>query len=430
VRGLAPWLRALEEGRRRRPSPFLSAQPLPKRLCVPVERLLDRDRLLLSGVLLGWSRDGNHLLSYTRRDGEYELHVWRTRPGAASPARLFVSVPLFGKAGGRDAGPFGDDERDLLLLHVVESACGQLLLVHASPVAHDENTPRGSNVEAAVGAEACERLLTVLRAPWSVAACERASLRTASCRYTSVPPHPPFHPSLSLLPDCGVAGRARLLLPTGEGLMELSVSLAAPDSAAEGGLAWAEEPPAAPDAPPPAAQLGARAVLQPLRTFLCEPFLARALAPALAQGFRVVDYTVQLVSSQTGDPGPLGSREPLAILLVVAVLRGGDEAAAGRPLEMLLALQGGTARMLRTRQLRPRGAAELAAGAAAECATLRRAAHAPRRCAAQLPHSSDNGSMLARWRSADVLRHPSLPLAILGFGLSQPEGGGPDVDDA
>ena len=124
-RGLSPWLRSAEEGRPHSRTPWPHA--LPARLCFAVERLADAQHTLFSGVLLGWNRDGSHLLSYSRADGDYTLHVWSLGTALPAPVRPFVSVPLFAGRGARLAGPFGDDERDALLITVSESEDGELL---------------------------------------------------------------------------------------------------------------------------------------------------------------------------------------------------------------------------------------------------------------------------------------------------------------
>jgi hypothetical protein len=91
--GVASWLARREcgcPGRALLGAPYAAAPP---RLRVPITRLLDAARALLRCILLGFSRDGEHLLSYSQRSGAYALHVFRFRAGA--PATLVAVVPLF-----------------------------------------------------------------------------------------------------------------------------------------------------------------------------------------------------------------------------------------------------------------------------------------------------------------------------------------------
>ena len=75
---------------------------IPPRLTVPIERVIDRDRKMLSCVLLGFLADGDHLVSYSTRgvdDGdELQLQIWTFRPGRR--AELLATSPLFESEGG------------------------------------------------------------------------------------------------------------------------------------------------------------------------------------------------------------------------------------------------------------------------------------------------------------------------------------------
>lgn len=88
--GVTGWLLRRECGLVRRPPPPFPQGP-PPRLRVPIESFAEQR--LLKVILLGFSRDGDHLLCYSQRGGAYSLHVWCFR--GRSPAAPLVSVPLF-----------------------------------------------------------------------------------------------------------------------------------------------------------------------------------------------------------------------------------------------------------------------------------------------------------------------------------------------
>lgn len=75
---------------------------IPPRLTIPIERVVDRDRKMLSCVLLGFLADGDHLVSYSTRDdgggGDLQLQIWTFRPGRR--AELLATSPLFESDGG------------------------------------------------------------------------------------------------------------------------------------------------------------------------------------------------------------------------------------------------------------------------------------------------------------------------------------------
>ena len=84
-------LRARELGRANPGDKIFSA--IPGRLATPVESLLDGTSSLLRCVVLGFTADGDHLLSYASSDGEHSLQVWGFRLG--EPATLIATTPLF-----------------------------------------------------------------------------------------------------------------------------------------------------------------------------------------------------------------------------------------------------------------------------------------------------------------------------------------------
>lgn len=375
---LLAWLRAREQtGCAPCRSPF--ERTLPARLRFPVESLLDAERQLLSGVLLGFNRAGTHLVSYsTSVSGGHMLHVWRFASALPSPAILQASVPLFaGHLPAAVEGPFGE-QPVALAIHVCESINGSLVLVHGCPPRESPDENRSGNAGGSTDVEAedetVEAHLTALVAPWS---CSPPAL--AHHRYTTLPDL--FSPELCML--AGVeAGQLRLLLPTAEGLHEVQLAL----------IKAAATP------------IALRFRL--LRAFEVDKFLARVLAAPLAGGFVLVDFAVRVVDTAVIEGG-----EPLALLLVIAVLRRGGTC---RPLEMVLSLQGGTARVAGSRELRSTPPS-LSAHADARCDVLCRRARGLVKRPSALPYCLDNAGVVSHGRSAAALCHATLPLEIAGF---------------
>jgi hypothetical protein len=295
--------------------------------------------------------------------------------------------------------------------------------------------------------------------------------RTAS--YVTVTPHPPFVPGLCILTHEPPRRGATLVLPTGDGLLAVQLSDAAddacvpaadaPDGVCSTPVSWvgeedetgagtpaeAPETPSEPEAhasasqepsssqsvqtPPPPCRGAALAARVTCR-FDAEQYTSRVMAAALATGLRLVDYSVQLVVTH---PGGAGGAHPLAVLLIVAAFRrtgsssGGEDHGVMQPppgAPRLVALvasvacgSGAGVRLLQCRELRPAAPGALptalSATAASLAGALRRKGTAPVPAAAALPHALSNASVLACWRSADAIRHPWLPICILGFGV-------------
>ena len=268
-------------------------------------------------------------------------------------------------------------------------------------------------------------------------------------------PHPPFQPAL-----CIVAGPPgappTLVLPTGEGLLAVQLADAAaacaappvpPDGACDTRVQWAAdddtpeglpvppppppataEPSTPPAPPPPRLRLRTRIAAR----FDAEAYISHVLSAALSAGARLVDYTVQLVTTHRAD----ASSHPLAVVLLLALLRprcddesgsggGGGPPAPYRLVQLVssVACGGGAhVRLLLSRELRPMPqgapAGALAATGARVARAMRQRSVAPLPSAAALPTAVSNAGVLASWRSADAIRHPWQPLCITGFGIT------------
>lgn len=426
-RSVLAWLAEREAGTTPTARPYSRAPP---RLRFPILSLVDEGRRLLSSVLLGYSGDGRRLFAYsTAPGGCHTLLVF----AFAEPSRLLASVPLFRDGAGCHRGSqpaFTGLESPPLLISTAESPDGSMLVVHG------EEGPLGEEDEdTRVG------LVTAL--PWPHDGCSAAVLAFHFSYRSSCSPCEPFCASRSLL--CGDAGEGALLaLPSADGL--LVVSLQPADNAGAGAAAPAGH----------AASCGAvvegatrSAVLfshtlgaelgggglgaAPTPSALClvpricgrfsaEMYARRALSAALAGGFSLTDARCGLVASAPGD----GAAAACAVLQVLATLRRRDGGAAppvARAVELLAALQlggsrSGAAALLRARELTAVTAAGLAPLARDRLPGLRRLA--AKRCRlgpAAHPHALSNEALLSRWRSAESITHPLLPLAILGFAV-------------
>ncbi|DBB10058.1 TPA: DDB1 and CUL4 associated factor 15 [Trebouxia sp. C0006] len=66
---------------------------IPARLQFPVETVVDNQNRLLGCILLGFTAEGHHLLSYTSTHG-YRVQIWRFLWG--QQAELLAEIDLFG----------------------------------------------------------------------------------------------------------------------------------------------------------------------------------------------------------------------------------------------------------------------------------------------------------------------------------------------
>ena len=91
--GVTGWLARRESGCLRPPggTPPPPYAGVPPRLRVPIESIAEQR--LLKVILLGFSRDGDHLLCYSAAGRRFTLHIFRFRGRAA--AQPLLSVPLF-----------------------------------------------------------------------------------------------------------------------------------------------------------------------------------------------------------------------------------------------------------------------------------------------------------------------------------------------
>jgi hypothetical protein len=170
-----------------------------------------------------------------------------------------------------------------------------------------------------------------------------------------------------------------------------------------------------------------------------EKYIARMLAQPLRSGYRLVDYTVLLVDSRPVGLDAPHDGELAALVLIMAALRKYDalDTQPVRPVALMVALnarttmepsqeQGAgllpvahfTVKFVHNAELCAVDAALMQRLAESRAAALRRHCCVPLRSPHALPHVVDNRSVLQRWVSVPVLRHPALPIAILGFGVT------------
>ena len=333
-------------------------------------------------------------------------------------------------------------------------------VIHAVPFTdtagdgdHENVANAGQQGPSAAAPEQRRAFVCVVPTPWSVPATQRSITSVYMFTYLTSAPNTAF--------DAALFVRGRLVyLPTGDGLTV--VDLAPPALVAHVAAAlprggsmvkdWCHSElvtfkPWAIGRCTPVFEEGheSRFGVKPtLRGRLeAEEHIARSLAAPLASGYRLVDYAVQLIDTVLVQPEWEGSHLA-ALLLCVAALRStkGLDPQHVRPVALLSGLfvtthdphaveaEGTrqpqtplrpsiTCRLLHSVEMQACSPDLFSSLAAARAAALRRCCSMPVATHA-LPHTVDNMSAIQRWVSASVLRHPTLPLAILGFGVRPP----------
>ena len=338
---------------------------IPRRLASPITTLVDAPRAkLLECVLLGFTADGEHLVSYAALDGarRYELQIWTFRPGANTRCKLLASVPLFQA----DAGAFGGEERlggDLLpdfsethlRITVCESADGATLLVHGEPA----GGRRFGDTEAPM-ARRC--FLTAVPSPAFFSSKQsrgpsrtpaRPPLGATSMSYLSTSARP-FDPRIAgCVPDSEpgeyVGASQYAVLNAGDVLIGVRVALGEKSADAddptrsaagpvlEALLSVVEGPTAAvrweggasgAAAPETAESTRLVASARSWTAMEADAVFSRALAATLRAGYCVVDYEVHLLDVAHGAEGARTS----AVAAVVSVLRARRDERAHAPL--------------------------------------------------------------------------------------------------
>ncbi|PSC76438.1 hypothetical protein C2E20_0265 [Micractinium conductrix] len=161
----------------------------------PIETLLDAAGELKSAVLLGFTRDGCHLVSYTvhpvaAADGVdgYSLQLWSFHQGQR--CRRLWSVPLFRTPTYLEA--LEDEEEfmggDDMLLTVAEAPDSSLLVVHGRSADPTEASSRDHKLP---------NFLTLIPGPLHAGA---AQLKPLHLSYHTCFPHAPFNPFHFLCP--------------------------------------------------------------------------------------------------------------------------------------------------------------------------------------------------------------------------------------
>ena len=310
------------------------------------------------------------------------------------------------------------------------------------------NTGQQPGPSHAAAPEQRRAFVCVVPSPWSVPAAQRSVTSAYMFTYLTSAPSSSFDAGLC------IQGR-RLYLPTGDGLtvVELAPPALVPcivnttlvwGGSLKGGCPSALvtfDPWAVVHCAPADDNQWPRFGVKPaLRGRLeAEEHIARALAAPLAGGYRLVDYAVHLVDTVHVAPGQAGSSHLAALLLCVAALRSSKslDAQHVHPVALLSGLfvthqprataeeestqppplrPSITCRLLHSVEMQACSADLLARLAAGQAAALRRTCRIPQAAHAQ-PHVVDNMSAIQRWVSAPVLRHPTLPIAVLGFGV-------------
>ena len=140
---------------------------------IPIETLIDEDRALLSAVLLGFTRSGDRLVSYTGEDG-WHLQLWSFTPGRR--CRRLYNVPLF-------AAAFDDGVVLRTACTIVDQCSRSNLLLACAVRSHERAIRVAETASDLVGSSAMQ--ITICEPPGnqSLSAC---SMRPVSC-FAAVP---------------------------------------------------------------------------------------------------------------------------------------------------------------------------------------------------------------------------------------------------
>lgn len=168
---------------------------IPPRLTLPVERIVDDARAMLRCVLLGFTADGDHLVSYSASgESGYALQIWRFRVGAR--ATLLATTPLFDadeRALRWDEND-GFDGGDGIRVCVCESWDRSTLVIHGEE-RRLEGSEDGASTSASGEVRRAKRcFVTVLPSPASVK--PGTAIAATHMSYLSAA-HSPFHASWS-----------------------------------------------------------------------------------------------------------------------------------------------------------------------------------------------------------------------------------------
>ena len=347
-------------GRVRSKSKIFTA--IPGRLASKIATLVDSSGKLLECVLLGFTADGEHLVSYAALDGarRYELQIWTFRPHTT--CSLVASVPLFVDAAGAIAGEerlggdlLSDFSETHLRVTVCESADGSVLLVHGEPA----GGRRFGDTEAPM-ARRC--FLTAVPSPAFFSSKKsrprqtpaRPPLGATSLSYLSTSARP-FDPRIvGCVPDSelGDAGPGQYaVLNAGDALIGVRIALGEksadaddPTRSAAGpvleallsvvegpteAVRWANDGVDDTAGPQTDETESTRLVAstRPWTAMEADAVLSRALAATLRVGFCLMDYEVHLLDVAHGAEGARTS----AVAAVVSVLRARRDERARAP---------------------------------------------------------------------------------------------------
>jgi hypothetical protein len=431
---------------------------LSERFALPIAELVDEDGLLLTCVVLGFSRCGRHLISHTPRAspasdgvGGHSLQLWALPACSPGRCRRLWTAPLFCSRG---AAAWGAEEGDefapprALRLAVHEPPGGGLLAIVGALDAEE-----GSDGDGGDDAEPSTVFVSVLPGPEA----PHASSLVAAHFHFAAPRW--IGPELAARPLALPDNVLALAIFDGERLAIVRAAPGAradgdwlppaaalafrgdapPETAAAATLRWVRTLAGAGGGAPPAGGGGEAAVSVAFPLFRggAEALLRDCVLGRGVPRAAVLDYAAAPVAAAAGAapaaPPALGAAPAAAAVLIVLLdaahpaVRGGRappittvawqvDAVTGAP-ETLSARQRadevGAVPAARARRMR-RLPATLARRVGAEVAALPDWARPPAPPGA-LPTTLTNASVLAAGRSAARLVHPLLPLALAGF---------------
>ncbi|KAK3243370.1 hypothetical protein CYMTET_46973 [Cymbomonas tetramitiformis] len=177
---------------------------IPPRLVFRIEHILDVKRAVLDSVILGFTRDGRFLLSYSSNEAQYRLQAWEF--SSSGPLCIRMDVPIFYQEKDSLApnlrSSFGDAASllesdgpdDTLRITVCETPDDNFLVVHGVAESPAESSSSSVNYISVLIHPRLQALPGRAASPPVSKSCVQ------SLQYCSALPDRGFYPARALLP--------------------------------------------------------------------------------------------------------------------------------------------------------------------------------------------------------------------------------------